>query len=389
MPSLFRKILSGHGNKGRSLQEEIAAAKNVAVAEEPTAEPVAEAPIDATFEVDSEARPASTGVEIHQFTLDERGLIPADQLPSAAETLAELFPVEEQTDPLIDELNSLPVVKAEDSIALPSTSESGTQAGRTYAAEEAAQEAIAPAAADSSVTGEKLGEGANEVAAAKTASAPNAPAAPAYSAPTIAQIEEENANDRRDEDSIIAEPPAELEINHAEAVPIAESASEGEAASVERARPAEDAEILKAASMAQLESPVASGRDWQLEERLASHLEWLDSHGKSGIRADLSDAVLEGQELIGVKLKFADLHDANLRAADLLLADLRDATLVRADLEDSCLVGANLEAANLEGASLETAMGLVPRQIAGANLRDALLPPHIMEFPAAVRFARA
>ncbi|MDE3111082.1 MAG: pentapeptide repeat-containing protein, partial [Acidobacteriota bacterium] len=103
----------------------------------------------------------------------------------------------------------------------------------------------------------------------------------------------------------------------------------------------------------------------------------------------LSDANLEGQELIGVKLSFADLHDVNLRAADLLLADMRDASLVRADLEDSCLVGANLEAANLEGASLETAMGLVPHQIAGANLRDALLPPQIMEFEAASKFARA
>ena len=75
--------------------------------------------------------------------------------------------------------------------------------------------------------------------------------------------------------------------------------------------------------------------------------------------------------MIGANLRFANLHDANLRSADLLLADLRDACLVRADLEDSCLVGANLEGANLEGASLETAMGLVPRQLAGANLRDA------------------
>jgi uncharacterized protein YjbI with pentapeptide repeats len=157
----------------------------------------------------------------------------------------------------------------------------------------------------------------------------------------------------------------------------------------EQAPEAEDAEILKSAAMVAIESPGSSARDWKLEEKLASHLEWLDSRGQSGLRADLSDANLEGQELIGVKLRLADLHDANLRAADLLLADLRDAILIRADLEDSCLVGANLEAANLEGASLETAMGLVPRQIAGANLRDALLPPQIMEFEAAGAFARA
>lgn len=130
-------------------------------------------------------------------------------------------------------------------------------------------------------------------------------------------------------------------------------------------------------------------RDWALEEKLASHSEWLDSQGTAGRRADLANANLEGSELIGVHLRFADLHDANLRAADLLLADLRDACLMRADLEDSCLVGANLEAANLEGASLETAMGLVAQQVAGANLRDALLPPHIMEFPAASKFEQA
>lgn len=135
--------------------------------------------------------------------------------------------------------------------------------------------------------------------------------------------------------------------------------------------------------------PIPASRDWALEEKLASHREWLDTKGAAGEKADLSDADLEGSELIGVHLRFADLHDANLRAADLLLADLRGACLVRADLEDSCLVGANLEGANLEGASVETAMGLVPRQLAGANLRDALLPPHVMEFEAAGRFERA
>ena len=84
-----------------------------------------------------------------------------------------------------------------------------------------------------------------------------------------------------------------------------------------------------------------------------------------------------------------DLHDANLRAADLLMADLRDTCLVRANFRDSCLVGANLEAANLEGASLETSMGLVPHQLAGANLHEATLPPHILQFEALAEFKRA
>ena len=130
-------------------------------------------------------------------------------------------------------------------------------------------------------------------------------------------------------------------------------------------------------------------RDWVFEEKLASHKEWVDSHGTTGKKADFAGADLEGNELIGVNFRFADFHDANLRAADLLLADLRDACLVRADLQDACLVGANLEGANLEDASLETALGLVPRQIAGANLRDASLPASFLEFPAAAALERA
>jgi uncharacterized protein YjbI with pentapeptide repeats len=130
-------------------------------------------------------------------------------------------------------------------------------------------------------------------------------------------------------------------------------------------------------------------KNWAFDDKLASHKEWIDSRGLTGKRADLACADLEAADLISVNLRLADLHDANLRAADLLLADLRDACLVRADLEDACLVGANLEAANLEGASLETAMGLVPRQIAGANLRDALLAPELMEFQAEATFSHS
>ncbi|HKV06181.1 MAG TPA: pentapeptide repeat-containing protein, partial [Candidatus Acidoferrales bacterium] len=137
------------------------------------------------------------------------------------------------------------------------------------------------------------------------------------------------------------------------------------------------------------EAPRRLYREWAFDEKLASHREWVESHGATGQRADLSGAELEAADLISVNLRLADLHDANLRAADLLLADLRDACLVRADLEESCLVGANLEGANLEGASLETAMGLVPRQFAGANLRDALLSPALMEFEAFGAFQHA
>jgi uncharacterized protein YjbI with pentapeptide repeats len=129
-------------------------------------------------------------------------------------------------------------------------------------------------------------------------------------------------------------------------------------------------------------------RDWSLEEKLASHREWVESKGATGKPADFAGAELEGAELIGVNLRFADLHDANLKGADMLLADLRDTCLTRANLEEACLVGTSLEGANLEGASLASAMGLVPRQFAGTNLHEASLPQQILRFDALREFER-
>ena len=135
-------------------------------------------------------------------------------------------------------------------------------------------------------------------------------------------------------------------------------------------------------------SPKVDSSEWALEETLANHKEWLDSHGATGGKADLQNVQFEDRELIGVNLRYADLQDANLKSADLLLADLRDACLVRANLQESCLVGVNLEGANLEGAALESAMGLLPRQLAGANLHEASLPSTILEFNALAEFQR-
>jgi uncharacterized protein YjbI with pentapeptide repeats len=142
-------------------------------------------------------------------------------------------------------------------------------------------------------------------------------------------------------------------------------------------------EVTPEAAMAELR---AESVDWALEEKLAAHKDWIESSGKAGKKADLAGAKHEGAELVGVNLRYADLEGANLKEADLLLADLRDACLARANLEEACLVGANLEGANLEEAQLESAMGLVPRQLAGANVRDAILPSHVRDFPAREMF---
>jgi uncharacterized protein YjbI with pentapeptide repeats len=142
---------------------------------------------------------------------------------------------------------------------------------------------------------------------------------------------------------------------------------------------APDAYVLK---------PRVDPSEWALEETLALHKEWLDTHGASGQKADLRKGNFDNTELISVGLRYADLQDINLKAADLLLADLRDACLVRANFSEACLVGTNLEGANLEGASLENSMGLVSRQIAGANVHEASLPVAILEFRGLVDFAR-
>jgi uncharacterized protein YjbI with pentapeptide repeats len=168
------------------------------------------------------------------------------------------------------------------------------------------------------------------------------------------------------------------------------------AAASEELKP-EDGHAVSSATNEAIDGPSArlnpdlrpSSSDWAFEEALANHREWVESKGLRGKKADLADAQLEGVELINVNLRLADLHYADLKSADLLLADLRDACLVRADLEEACLVGANLEGANLEGASLETALGLVPRQLAGTNLREASLPSQIVQFPAAATFRTA
>lgn len=135
--------------------------------------------------------------------------------------------------------------------------------------------------------------------------------------------------------------------------------------------------------------PSVPTSDWAFEEKLAAHKEWLDSHGASGRKADFAEAEIPSIDLINVNLRYADLQGGNLKGADLLLADLRDSCLVRTNLEDACLVGANLEGANLEGATLDGAMGLLPQQLAGANLHDASVPDQIARFEARSAFAKA
>jgi hypothetical protein len=95
---------------------------------------------------------------------------------------------------------------------------------------------------------------------------------------------------------------------------------------------------------------------------LAQHDLWLESSGKSGVRADLNGASLGGAHLSrallliahldGAHLNGAHLDGAHLNGADLNGADLTYAHLNRADLSGAHLNGAILSYADLNGAGL-------------------------------------
>jgi uncharacterized protein YjbI with pentapeptide repeats len=89
-------------------------------------------------------------------------------------------------------------------------------------------------------------------------------------------------------------------------------------------------------------------------------------------KADLSEIILSGAYLPGVKLREVNLSGAKfigvyMPDADLTLADLREANLTGATLTRACLECADLKFANLEGGNLTRA------NLDGADLTHAKL----------------
>ncbi len=143
--------------------------------------------------------------------------------------------------------------------------------------------------------------------------------------------------------------------------------------------------------------------DMQIDqETLASILKehhlWIESDGKSGKRADLSEKDLKNVDLMGADLRKADLRKADLLGADLRVANLRGATLrgvdlrgadlavadlCEADLCEADLRGADLRAADLCGADLRRAnlhgAKLEKVYLKGANLEGANLDAQFFE----------
>lgn len=84
-----------------------------------------------------------------------------------------------------------------------------------------------------------------------------------------------------------------------------------------------------------------------------------------------------GADLIGARLRGADLAKADLRGTYLIAADLRDADLRQADL-----IGADLRDADLRGADLTGALFLTQSQVnAARGDRATKLPPSVARPP--------
>jgi hypothetical protein len=83
-----------------------------------------------------------------------------------------------------------------------------------------------------------------------------------------------------------------------------------------------------------------------------------------------------GADLIGARLRGADLRRANLRGAYLIGADLRDADLRQADL-----IGADLRDADVRGADLTGALFLTQSQVNAARGNHATKLPQAVTRP--------
>ncbi|MEH7414988.1 pentapeptide repeat-containing protein [Neobacillus drentensis] len=96
------------------------------------------------------------------------------------------------------------------------------------------------------------------------------------------------------------------------------------------------------------------------------------------VRADSQPKhkITRGTDLIGAKLRKADLREANLRGACLIAADLRDADIRKVDF-----IGADLRDANLSGADLTGSIFLTQAQINAAKGDARTKLPHLLSHP--------
>lgn len=118
-----------------------------------------------------------------------------------------------------------------------------------------------------------------------------------------------------------------------------------------------------------------------LPDVLALHRIWLESDGRQGRRADLSDARFVGAVLCGVNFERAGLRRADFTGADLRNANLRSADLSEAVFDRTDLQGADFSGADLKGLSLRTStLGPTTKGLAEA-LANVAKPDHLPYVP--------
>ena len=126
-----------------------------------------------------------------------------------------------------------------------------------------------------------------------------------------------------------------------------------------------------------VQCPASLPEEWQCFDAISSLLldTWVSVLVGPG--AILTQAQLQGLDLVGQNLEGAFLWYANLSEADLSDANLSDANLSDANLTGAVLYYANMSGADLTGAQLEgaelTVTDLTGADLSGASLVDATL----------------
>src|SRR5205814_4344943 len=99
------------------------------------------------------------------------------------------------------------------------------------------------------------------------------------------------------------------------------------------------------------------------------HRLWLESGGKEGRKADLSDKKLHvGSELKGVNLQGAILNGANFGDANLTDTNFQRADLRRANFGKAALRRTNFREADLQNANLEETNFLLSAQLSPGRM---------------------
>ena len=119
-----------------------------------------------------------------------------------------------------------------------------------------------------------------------------------------------------------------------------------------------------------------------LGKLIAEHQEWLESGGREGKLAELSEFDLQERDLSHIDLRGSDLSGAVLYKTNLSHSDMRGASLAGAkDLGGSNFQGTDLRLVDLHDSDLSSSVRLQADQFGGGDISGALLPGEIANAP--------